>query len=83
MSNSIDKNLNSDSNADLKNTEPKKVESKDSAKFGLINQDLKSALDTWSELSEKLAGKISPEEAQMAEIKKLLGDLKSKLKDFA
>ena len=47
-----------------------------------INTDLKSALDTWSELTDKLANKVSPEEEQLREIKGILGALKDKLKEF-
>ena len=55
---------------------------KETARFNGIEKDLKSALNTWSELSEKLTGKASPDEEQLKEIKKLLGDLKNKLQDF-
>jgi hypothetical protein len=47
-----------------------------------INSDLKSALDTWSELTDKMANKLSPEEEQLREIKSILGSLKDKLKAF-
>lgn len=68
------------------NAQPKestRPELKDGKRFTGINHDLKSALDTWSELSEKLTGKVSPEQEQLKEIKKLLGDLKNKLQDFS
>lgn len=47
-----------------------------------INSDLKSALDTWTELTGKMANKLSPEEEQLREIKSILGSLKDKLKEF-
>jgi hypothetical protein len=47
-----------------------------------INTDLKSALDTWTELTGKMANKLSPEEVQLREIKSILGTLKDKLKAF-
>lgn len=50
--------------------------------FGNLNSDLKQALDTWEVLTEQMATKISPEEEQLHEVKKLLGELKSKLAAF-
>lgn len=50
--------------------------------FGNINSDLKSALDTWEHLTEKMTTKVSPEELQLTEVKRLLQDLKSKLNEF-
>lgn len=47
-----------------------------------INSDLKSALNTWEELTDKMANKLSPEEEQLREIKSILGSLKDKLKAF-
>lgn len=47
-----------------------------------INSDLKSALDTWTTLTDQLANKLSPEEEQLREIKNILGTLKDKLKEF-
>jgi len=47
-----------------------------------INSDLKNALDTWTELTDKMANKLSPEEEQLREIKSILGSLKDKLKEF-
>jgi len=47
-----------------------------------INSDLKSALDTWEDLTDKMANKLSPEEEQLQEIKSILGSLKDKLKAF-
>ena len=51
-------------------------------KWNHINTDLKSALDTWTELTEQLAHKLSPEEEQLREIKSILGALKDKLNEF-
>lgn len=51
--------------------------------WGHINSDLKNALNTWAELTEELANKMSPEEKQLQEIKGLLGTIKDKLKEFS
>lgn len=48
-----------------------------------INTDLKSSLDTWSELNEKLADKIPPDQEHLQEIKSILGTLKDQLKEFS
>ena len=50
--------------------------------FGNLNSDLRSALDTWEVLTEQAVTKVSPDEAQLKEVKKLLGELKSKLAEF-
>ncbi len=50
--------------------------------FGNLNQDLKHALDNWETLTEEMTHKVSPEEEQLQEVKKLLGELKSKLQEF-
>jgi hypothetical protein len=50
--------------------------------FGHLNSDLQSALNTWENLTEQMADKVSPEEEQLQEVKRLLGELKSKLQDF-
>ncbi len=50
--------------------------------FGNLNSDLQSALNTWEVLTEQMANKMSPEEEQLQEVKKLLGELKSKLAEF-
>jgi hypothetical protein len=60
---------------------PNKDETKPS--WDHINTDLKSALDTWTVLTEKMADKVSPEEEQLREIKIILGTLKDKLKEFS
>lgn len=50
--------------------------------FGHLNSDLQNALNTWENLTEQMADKVSPEEEQLQEVKRLLGELKSKLQDF-
>lgn len=50
--------------------------------FGRLNQDLKDALNSWETLSEEMSHKLSPEEEQLQEVKRLLSDLKSKLSEF-
>ncbi len=58
-----------------------KVDNKD-PNWSRINSDLKSALDTWTSLTEQLTHKMSPEEEQLREIKSILGALKDKLQEF-
>lgn len=50
--------------------------------FGRLNQDLKQALNTWETLTEEMSQKLSPEEEQLREVKRLLSELKSKLNEF-
>lgn len=50
--------------------------------FGRLNQDLQDALSTWDTLSEEMSTKLSPEEEQLREVKRLLSELKSKLNEF-
>lgn len=50
--------------------------------FGRLNQDLKDALNSWETLSEEMTQKVSPEEEQLREVKRLLSELKSKLNEF-
>lgn len=74
------------SNLNPQNTEKKEegtggAQSKRSI-FGHLNSDLQSALNTWENLTEQMADKVSPEEEQLQEVKRLLGELKSKLQDF-
>ncbi|HWU42564.1 MAG TPA: hypothetical protein VN132_03965 [Bdellovibrio sp.] len=59
--------------------------SKDSSRpsvFGNLNSDLQKALNTWETLTEQMAHKLSPEEEQLVEVKKILGELKAKLSEF-
>ena len=48
-----------------------------------LNQNLKQALHTWEVLNEQMEDKESPEETQLREVKRLLGELKDKLKQFS
>lgn len=66
---------------DLSTSVDKKESSRKSL-FGNLNQDLKQALNTWDTLSEQMVNKRSPEEEQLQEVKRLLGELQSKLKEF-
>lgn len=59
---------------------PNKDESKPS--WDHINADLKGALDTWTDLTGKLADKVSPDEVQLREIKNILVTLKDQLEVF-
>lgn len=47
-----------------------------------LHQELKHALSSWEVLTEQMSSKISPEEEQLLEVKRLLGELKTKLKEF-
>ena len=47
-----------------------------------IAQDLKGALDTWTHLSGKAQTKTCPEEQKLTEMRRLLADLKAKIRDF-
>lgn len=73
------------SNIDTPNT-PEKTEKRESSPkrslFGNLNSDLKQALNTWETLTEEAAHKVSPDEEQLQEVKRLLGELKSKLNQF-
>ncbi|HRO68546.1 MAG TPA: hypothetical protein PL182_13325 [Pseudobdellovibrionaceae bacterium] len=53
-----------------------------SPSWGRLQEDLKSALDNWTELSAKARARKSPEEMQLDEIRRLLGDLQSKIQHF-
>lgn len=68
-------------NQDLSTPVDKKESSRKSL-FGNLNQDLKQALNTWDTLSEQVVNKRSPDEEQLQEVKRLLGELQSKLKEF-
>ncbi|GEM_PF-2033047 len=59
-----------------------KKESLRKSVFGNLNKDLKQALETWDALTEEMSNKLSPEEEQLQEVKRLLGELKSKLQEF-
>ncbi|MDG0817735.1 hypothetical protein [Bdellovibrio svalbardensis] len=68
------------------NKEGAKESSKESSRrslFGNLNSELQQALNTWDVLTEQMAEKISPEEEQLKEVKRLLGELKSKLSEFS
>lgn len=46
-----------------------------------LQNELQSAVNDWSLLSEKM-NEISPEEEQIQKVKNLIHDLKAKLKEF-
>ncbi len=46
-----------------------------------LKNELQSAVNDWSLLSEKM-NEISPEEEQIQKVKNLIHDLKAKLKEF-
>lgn len=50
--------------------------------FGNLNSDLKNALNSWDTLTEEMSDKISPDQEQLLEVKRLLGELKSQLDEF-
>lgn len=47
-----------------------------------LNSDLKNALDSWENLAEEVGDKVAPDQEQLQEVKKLLGELKSQLDVF-
>lgn len=55
---------------------------KKNSPFSLLNRDLRDALNNWDVLSEEVSQKASPEEEQLSDVKRLLGELKDKLKAF-
>lgn len=91
MSNGIERD-DIKKNADLRNTEPvpspKRVlagapsTEPSTETWSQIGQDLRTALDTWTEVSEKCRVRKSPEDRKLEEMKRLLADLQSKLRDF-
>lgn len=50
--------------------------------FGDLNADLKNALDSWDTLTEQVSDKLPPDQEQLLEVKRLLGELKSQLDEF-
>ncbi|MFV8259574.1 hypothetical protein ACNQKP_17335 [Bdellovibrio bacteriovorus] len=73
------------SNTDTPNSPEKPEKREPSSKkslFSNLNSDLKHALNTWETLTEEAANKVSPDEEQLQEVKRLLGELKSKLNQF-
>lgn len=57
-------------------------EKQTSPSWNRLQEDLKSALDTWSELSSKVRARKSPDEVQLEDIRRLLGDLQEKIQLF-
>jgi hypothetical protein len=47
-----------------------------------LNSDVRSALGSWNELTEKYDGKMNRDQEQLHEIKSLLQELQKKLKVF-
>lgn len=47
-----------------------------------IQHDLRGALDTWTTLSQKSTGKKTAEEKSLEDMRRLLADLKSRMKEF-
>lgn len=64
-----------------KTLEPQEDQSKKPS-WTKVDSDLKAALGSWQVLTEQMADRISPDEEQLKEVKRLLGELKDKLKDF-
>ena len=48
-----------------------------------LHDNLTQALGRWEHLSEEADRKVSPEEAQLQEVKRLLDELKNKLREFS
>lgn len=72
---------------DSSNSNGEKKETSRKTAIGGLNPDLKQALsqalDSWETLTEQVSKKRSPDEEQLQEVKKLLGELKSKLNEFS
>lgn len=62
--------------------EEKPLDEKTKDTWPSIQSELKSAINSWADLSVKLADRKSPEELQLSEVRSILKDIKSKLKDF-
>jgi hypothetical protein len=67
-------------------TEPTPVENKGLGLkknlFANLNTELKQALDSWDNLAQNVSTKKSPDEERLLEVKRILGELKSKLDQF-
>lgn len=50
--------------------------------FANLNTELKQALDSWDNLAQEVSTKKSPDEERLLEVKRILGELKSKLDQF-
>ena len=48
-----------------------------------LHENLTQALGRWEHLSQEADHKISPEEQQLQEVKRLLDELKNKLREFS
>lgn len=48
-----------------------------------LHDNLTNALNTWEHLSVESEQKLSPEQEQMNEVKRLLNELKNKLREFS
>ena len=48
-----------------------------------IESDLKSALDSWEQLSRKYNNTISEEEQNLLEMRRLMAEIKNKIEDLS
>jgi hypothetical protein len=48
-----------------------------------LHENLTQALGRWEHLSQEADHKVSPEEKQLQEVKRLLDELKNKLREFS
>ena len=48
-----------------------------------IESDLKSALLSWEELSQKYDNAVSPEDQKLQEMRKLMEEIKNKIEDLS
>ena len=69
---------------DSEKQQPKDASPKETPKetWFQIQQDLRGALDTWTVISEKSVGTKPTEEEKLVEMRRLLADLKAKIRDF-
>lgn len=74
--------LSQDLSSADQNDQPEKKNPAKKKLFGSLNKDLKDALNSWDSLTAEMAKKVPPDEQQLQEVKRLLGELKSKLNEF-
>lgn len=72
----------SDSKTEQEQPKQETRETSKKSRLGTLNSDLRGALSSWETLTEEVANKVSPDQEQLLEVKKLLGELKSKLNQF-
>ena len=72
----------SDSKPEQEQPKQETKETSKKSRLGGLNSGLREALSSWETLTEEVANKVSPDQEQLLEVKKLLGELKRKLNQF-